>query len=143
MPIAPLFLALLLRAFAVEADSDARQLVELPPPMSEHMLANMRDHLLAIEQITRSLADGRYEEAAEMAEERLGMTAMRIHGAHHMAPHMPEGMRAIGSAMHRAASRFALAARDAEVSDDLASAFAGLSEVMGQCVACHSAYRVH
>jgi mono/diheme cytochrome c family protein len=58
-------------------------------------------------------------------------------------PYMPEGMRAVGDAMHRAASRFAIAARDAEVGGNLAQAFAGLSEVMQQCVACHGAYRVH
>jgi cytochrome c556 len=52
-------------------------------------------------------------------------------------------MWAVGSAMHRAASRFAVAAHDAEARDDLAAAFAGLSETMRQCVACHRAYRVH
>lgn len=125
------------------ADTNPRELVELPPPMQEHMLANMRDHLLAIETITRLLAQGRYGEAADTAEDRLGMGAMQAHGGDHMAPYMPEGMRVIGNAMHRAASRFAIAARDAEVNNSLAGAFAGLSEVMQQCVACHSAYRVH
>ena len=130
-------------AVPAAADPRPRELVDLPPPMREHMLANMRDHLLAIETITRLLAEGRYEEAADTAEERLGMDAMQTHGGHHMAPYMPEGMRAIGNAMHRAASRLALGARDAEVRGDLAGAFAGLSEVMQQCVACHAAYRVH
>jgi hypothetical protein len=45
--------------------------------------------------------------------------------------------------MHRAASRFAIAARDAEVTGDLAAAFGGLSGVMQQCVACHEAFRLH
>jgi hypothetical protein len=125
------------------ADPNPRELVDLPPAMREHMLANMRDHLLAIETITRLLAEGRFGQAADTAEERLGMGAMQTHGGHHMAPYMPERMRAVGSAMHRAASRFAVAVRDAEVRDDLAAGFAGLSEVMQQCVACHSAYQVH
>ena len=47
-----------------------------------------------------------------------------------------------GFALH-AASRLALAARDAEVRGDLAGALTGLAEVMQQCVACHAAYRVH
>ena len=130
-------------AVPASADPNPRELVDLPPPMREHMLANMRDHLLAIEAITRLLAEGRYGEAADTAEERLGMDAMQTHGGHHMAPFMPEGMRAVGSAMHRAASRFAFAARNAEVDGNLAGAFAGLSEVMQQCVACHAAYRTH
>jgi hypothetical protein len=146
MPIRPTFFALALAlavALPAGAEPDPRQQVELPPPMREHMLANMRDHLLAIETISRLLAEGRYGEAADTAEERLGLGAMQARGGHQMAPYMPEGMRAIGNAMHRAASRLALGARDAEVRGDLAGALAGLAEVMGQCVACHAAYRVH
>jgi len=144
MPLRSICLALALAlTLPASAEPDPRELVELPPPMREHMLANMRDHLLAIETITRLLAEGRYGEAADTAEERLGMGAMQAHGGHHMAPFMPERMRTVGTAMHRAASRFAMAARDAEVDGNLAGAFAGLSEVMQQCVACHAAYRVH
>jgi hypothetical protein len=144
MPLRPIFLALALAlALPVGAESDPRERVDLPPLMQKHMLANIRDHLLAIETISRLLAEGRYGEAADTTEERLGMGAMQTHGGHRMAPYMPEGMRAIGSAMHRAASRLALGARDAEVRGDLAGALGGLAEVMGQCVACHTAYRVH
>ena len=135
--------AALLLATSPSLAGDPRQKVELPPPMREHMLANMRDHLQAIEVVTRLLAAGRYGEAGETAEQRLGMSAMQAHGARHMGQFMPEGMRAIGQAMHRAASRFAVAAQDAEVHDDLAAAFSGLSAVMRQCVACHEGYRVH
>lgn len=130
-------------AALAEAPGEQRTLVELPAPMRAHMLANMRDHLAAIEAISRLLAAGDYGAAADTAETRLGMSAMQAHGGHRMAAHMPDGIRAIGSAMHRAASRFAVAARDAEVDDDLGAAFAGLAEVMAQCVACHNAYRVH
>lgn len=138
-----LILALALPNALGAPPADERELVELPAPMRAHMLANMRDHLAAIETVSRLLATGDYGAAADVAESRLGMSAMQAHGGRHMAPHMPEGMRAIGSAMHRAASRFAVAARDAEVDDDLGAAFAGLAEVMAQCVACHGAYRVH
>ncbi len=126
-----------------DINADTRILVELPAPMRAQMLSSMRDHLAAIETVSRQLAAGDYSAAADTAEARLGVSAMQNHGGHRMAPHMPEGMRRIGMAMHRAASHFALAARDAEVSDDLGSAFAGLAEVMAQCVACHHAYRVH
>lgn len=140
LPSAALVLSL---ALSVQAGADPRERVDLPPPMREHMLANMRDHLAAIESIARLLAEGRYGEAADTAETRLGMSAMQAHGGQHMAPHMPEGMRAIGTAMHRAASRLAVGARDAEVQGDLAGALTGLADVMQQCVACHAAYRVH
>ena len=139
----PLIAGLILAAASALADEDPRLRVELPPPMQAHMLVNMRDHLVAIENLTRLLSEGKYGEAADTAEARLGMSAMQVHGAAHMAPFMPEPMRAIGTAMHQAASRFAVVARDAEVTGNLAAAFRGLSEVMAQCVACHSAFRIH
>jgi len=95
--------------------------------------------LLAIETISRLLAEGRYGQAADTAEERLGMGAMQAHGGHHMAHYMPEGMRAIGSAMHRAAS----GGPRRRGSRGPGGALTGLAEVMQQCVACHAAYRVH
>jgi hypothetical protein len=73
----------------------------------------------------------------------MGMSAMPAHGGAHMASFMPEPMRVIGLAMHRAASRFAVSARDAEVTGDLSAAFGALSQVMQQCVACHEGFRVH
>ncbi|MET0046671.1 MAG: hypothetical protein ABW066_02680 [Sedimenticola sp.] len=122
---------------------DERQFVQMPEMMREHMLANMRDHLLALEEITRYLAGQQYDQAAEVAENRLGMSSLESHGASHMAQFMPREMGAIGTNMHRAASRFALAAKNAELEGGLHKAFSSLSEVMQQCVACHSGYRVH
>lgn len=139
-----LIIALLVLGFSISAAAkDEREQVQLPELMREHMLSNMRDHLLALEIITRNLAAGEYDTAAETAESRLGMTSMTSHGAAHMAPFMPEPMRTLGTAMHRAASRFAIKAKDAAVEGGLAEAFGALSEVMQQCVACHSGYRVH
>jgi cytochrome c556 len=135
---------LLMLVLAVPASAeDARQHVDMPAHMREHMLGNMRDHLLALQTITRQLAEGRYDEAADVAESRLGMTSLETHGASHMAKFMPQEMSDTGTAMHRAASRFAVAARDAAVDGGLEKAFGALSGVMQQCVACHSAYRVH
>jgi hypothetical protein len=122
---------------------DARQTVQLPDMMREHMLSNMRDHLLALEEITRYLASEQYDEAAEIAENRLGMSSLESHGASHLGKFMPKEMGAIGTNMHRAASRFALAARDAELEGGPGKALSALSEVMQQCVACHSGYKVH
>jgi cytochrome c556 len=135
--------ALLLPTGTIAESADERTKVEMPAPMRAHTLANMRDHLAAIETISRQLATGDFEAAADTAESRLGVSAIPSHGGPQRAKYMPQGMRAIGMAMHRAASRFALAARDAEVSDDLGGAFSGLADVMQQCVACHKAYRLH
>ena len=122
---------------------DAREKVEFPAMMQQHMLANMRDHLLAISEIQAFMATAEYEKAAEVAEERLGLSSLDNHGASHMAQMMPEGMRAIGTAMHKAASQFAITVVDAGTDDDLKPALAALSKITQQCVACHIAYRMY
>jgi hypothetical protein len=122
--------------------ADARQVVDFPEPMRTHTLANMRDHLLAIQQIQQALAEGAYDRAAQVAENRLGMTSLKSHGAHDVAKFMPEGMQAVGTQMHRSASRFAVEATNAGVTGDLKPALAALSTMTAQCVACHAGYRM-
>ncbi len=123
------------------ASPDGRVLVALPAPMVEHTLANMRDHLLALQEIQEHLAQSRFDAAARLAETRLGMSSLETHGAHEVGRYMPEGMRGAGVAMHRAASRFALVATDAGVDGDVRPALGALAAVTSTCVACHAAYR--
>jgi hypothetical protein len=123
------------------ATADTRVLVKMPTQLVGHTLANMRDHLLALQEISEALAQGKNDKAAATAEQRLGMTSLRLHGAHEVAKYMPEGMQQAGSAMHRAASRFAIEAQNSDVTGDLKPALAVLSEVMNTCVACHAGYR--
>jgi hypothetical protein len=99
------------------ADDEARRLVQLPEMMQQHMMSNMRDHLVAINEILIKMANGDFDKAAEVAEYR---------------------MRQAGTAMHKAASRFALKAQEEEV----LPAYSALSEVTSACVACHSGYRI-
>jgi len=120
------------------ANADNRLLVKLPAPMQEHMLANMRDHLRTLDQINRALAAGRWNDAADIAERRLGVSSLAAHGAEHMAPYMPQPMQAIGTAMHRAATDFAVHVTEG----DLRQSVRQLGEVTRQCVACHAAYRI-
>ena len=114
--------------------SDGRQLVKFPEQMKEHTLANMRDHLLALQEIQMALANSDYDRAADVAEARLGMTALTAHGAHDSSKFMPKGMQDVGSAMHRGASRFATIAKDASVTGEIKPAVGALAEVMGACV---------
>lgn len=121
----------------VNAD-DARNKVELPAMMQEHMLANMRDHLATIDKILGHLAKGELDKAADAAENRLGMSSLESHGASHLAQFMPQEMQAMGTNMHRAASRFALKAQEG----DATAAYKSLQEITAACVACHAAYRI-
>ena len=123
-------------------EPDTRALVQMPAPMRQHTLSNMRDHLLALAQIQEALASGGFDKAADIAEQRLGMSSLRAHGAHEAARHMPQGMQDIGTQMHRSASRFALEAKNASATGDLKASLESLSRVTQACVACHAGYRL-
>lgn len=127
---------------AKAAPKDARQAVHFPKALREHTLANMRDHLLALQEIQAALAQQEYDKAADIAEQRLGMSSLSLHGAHDVAKYMPKGMQDAGTAMHRNASRFAVAAKDAGATGDVRPALAALASTTAQCVACHAGYRV-
>jgi len=141
--IAPLvFTGLLAFPLALAAEEDTRVAIDMPEMMRTHMLANMRDHLTAIQEIQNHLAAGEFDAAAEVAEKRLGMSSLETHGASHMAGFMPKGMQETGTAMHQAASRFAVISQETAVTRDLPRALGALSRVTAQCVACHAAYRL-
>ena len=140
---APLvFAGLLAFPLALAAEEDTRVAVDMPAMMRTHMLASMRDHLTAIQEIQSSLAAGEYDVAADIAEKRLGMSSLQSHGASHMAGFMPKAMQETGTAMHQAASRFAVTAQETAVTRDLPRALGALSRVTAQCVACHAGYRL-
>lgn len=134
---------------------DARQLLDFPPPMREHMLANMRDHVETLHAILDALAANDPGKASEIADARLSLASpgaascdpnAASKGSDHMATmmgeHMPEQMRAYGFAMHEAASNFAVQAAKAKESGDLKPALAALAAVTQNCAACHAAYRL-
>jgi hypothetical protein len=140
--------------------ADSRQPVDFPPPMRQHILANMRDHLAAIAEILAAMAEGHYTQAATVADQRLGLDSPAAEGCQsdhadgsppmspvqgmdrHMAQLMPEGMRKIGYQMHEAASRFVTEAAQAAQTGNPKPALAALSTVMARCADCHSAFKV-
>ena len=121
---------------------DGREFVKFPPMLVEETLANMRDHLQTLQEIQLHLGMGHTDVAAKLAETRLGMSSLGLHGAAEDSKNMPQGMQDVGTAMHRAASRFAVIAQDAGATGDLKPVFAGLAEITAQCVSCHAGYRL-
>jgi len=117
-------------------------LVNFPPSLREHTLANMRDHLSVLAEIQGHIATHRYDLAAEIAEQRLGMSSLKLHGAHEVAKYMPKGMQNAGSAMHHAASKFSLAAQESVIDNDMVKSVAALANLTQTCVACHAVYRL-
>ncbi|MCP4937167.1 MAG: hypothetical protein GY927_23905 [bacterium] len=127
------------------ASQDNRQMVELPKMMQEHMLANMRDHLVALNEMLGELAQGDIDKASVIAEKRLGMSSMSLHGAAHLGKFMPKEMGVIGTNMHRAASQFVIIAKNAELEPSKKSQrkiYKALQEITANCNACHQGYRI-
>jgi hypothetical protein len=136
------------------AAPDARQLLDFPPPMREHMLTNMRSHLEALQAVLAALAANDPAKAGAIADTRLGLGSpgaascnpKAAKGADMMASmmgeHMPEQMRAYGFAMHEAASNFAAQAAKLAPGGDHKPALAALADVTERCAACHAAYRL-
>jgi hypothetical protein len=121
---------------------DTRSFVKYPDALRIHTLANMRDHLLTVAEIQDQLAKGSFDKASDLAEQRLGMSSLELHGAHEVAKYMPKAMQDAGTAMHRSASQFAIVAKDASVTGDLKATLSALARVSQTCVACHAAYRI-
>lgn len=141
-------------------NDDSRQLVNYPPEVRAHALANMRGHLKAMAEIMDAVASAHYAEAADIADNRLGMNSsasagcqpkdMKVmqmsktsHLDHQMQQLMPEEMRVLGQNMHRAANEFAVKARDADKNIQFVTAAnMALANIARQCVACHDSFRM-
>ena len=121
---------------------DNRMLAPLPAPAQETLRQEMRDNLIALNEIINLLATDKLSEAARVAEEGLGQSAMgknaRLPFDARPGPQMPREMHALGMAGHQAASAFAKSA----ASGDKPAAMQHLSELTGTCVACHASYRI-
>ncbi len=122
--------------------ADTRVVVVYPLSMKEHTLTSMRDHLLAISQIQEAMGGGQYDKAAEIAETRLGQSALKTHNAYENSKFMPKGMQDIGNEMHRSASKLAIEVQNSGATGDVKPALLALSKITQACVACHAGYRI-
>lgn len=121
--------------WAEAAALDTRAPVPLTPKMAEHQKANMRDHLLAVQQIVAGLATEDWT-AIEQAASRLGSSPQSAMMCEHMGADAP-GFTERGLAFHATADGIGLAAR----ARDRAAALTALGHTLAACTACHDAYR--
>lgn len=123
------------------AAEDTRQKAELKPEALETLRQEMLDNLLAVNEVLGLIAENKIREAGEVAEAKLGKTAMgknaRLPFAARPGPQMPPAMHEIGRNGHAAASEFAAAA----ASGNREQAIAKLPALMAGCIACHASYR--
>lgn len=123
------------------AAEDTRQLAKLTPQAQEVLRQEMLDNLIALNEILSLMAENKVREAGDVAETRLGQSAMgknaRLPYEARPGPQMPQAMHRLGMEGHRTASEFARVA----ATGDRDQAMAMLPGLTGTCVACHAAYR--
>ena len=133
---------LLLGVIAVQADEEARLLARMPPLAEAALREEMRDNLLSLHEILTLLASGQVKEAGDLAEKKLGKSAMGKHRDQPFearpGPHMPPAMHRLGMEGHQAASDFARIAATGERE----KALAALPALSATCVSCHFSYRI-
>lgn len=122
--------------------NDARQAVRVPRIIRDRILTDMRGYLQGLQEIQMALSKQEYDRAAGLAENHVGMSVLVLHRSHEVAKYVPKSFQEFGVAMHRAASRLAIAVGDVAVTGNVNPALASFSEVMGACVACHAVYRL-
>ncbi|MES9856733.1 MAG: hypothetical protein ABW166_09050 [Sedimenticola sp.] len=130
--------AVLVMATSAQGEPDLRVLLNLPAQMQVHMLGNMRQHLVVIDQLLGMLAREEFDKAADLAEAELGMSSLDKHGASHITSYYPKQSRQFGSNMHMAASRFSRIASEG----DALAAYKALGGITQNCVGCHATAKV-
>ena len=113
---------------------DTRLSLNLPAPMKQHQLSNMREHVEAIKSIVGLMAENKFEDASKIAHSKLGLS-----------PEMQamcgmfnnENFNKLGLAFHKSGDELG----DALQTKDVNTSLRALNKTMQYCVTCHTTYR--
>jgi hypothetical protein len=114
---------------------DSRKPVPLLPMMANHQKQNMRDHLVAVQEIIAALALDDFA-AIEKAAGRIGFSEQMGQMCTHMGAGAP-GFTEQALHFHRTADGIAAAAR----AKDKPKVLSELSATLQTCTACHAAWK--
>jgi len=114
---------------------DTRSPVPMVPGMANHQKENMRDHLLAVQEIVLALGSDDFA-AVERAAERIGFSEETGQMCTHMGA-AAAGFTEQALGFHHAADRIAVAARER----DRVRVLAELGATLETCTSCHSTWK--
>ncbi len=114
---------------------DSRKPVPLIPMMAHHQKQNMRDHLLAVQEIVTALAVDDFA-AAEKAAVRIASSDQMAQMCTHMGAGAP-GFTDQALAFHKTADGVLAAAK----AKDKKAALQTLGATLATCTACHDAWK--
>jgi hypothetical protein len=128
------------------ANDDPRKFVRLPPDIRAVMLADMRQHINAFDDVLLALSVGDFGSAAVFAEEQMGL------GSRWLKPKStkrsmvePWGIWVLGREFRAAASRFSVTLTglgNDRSPEAYAAALKSLREITLRCRGCHATYRI-
>lgn len=114
---------------------DGRRPVPLIPRMADHQKANMRDHLLAVQEIVTALSAGDFS-AVGQASARIGTSPQMTQMCTHMGAGAA-GFTDLALQFHRSADEIG----DAAARHDRDAVTAALSRTLQLCNSCHATFR--
>ena len=116
---------------------DTRTPVPLLPMMANHQKQNMRDHLVAVQEIVAGVGANDFD-AIEKASRRIGYSEQMGQMCSHMGAGAP-GFTEQALTFHHTADKIG----DAAHSHDMKVVLSALSETMATCTGCHAAFKQH
>lgn len=114
---------------------DHRTPVPLLPMMANHQKQNMRDHLVAVQEIVAALGAGDFQ-AVEKSAGRIGYSEQMGAMCNHMGAGAP-GFTEQALHFHHTADRIGDAARKRDAS----SVLRALTDTLATCTTCHQTFR--
>jgi hypothetical protein len=113
---------------------DARVSLKLNPMQKQHQLMNMRSHLEAVQKIITLLSDDKYNEASEIAYDKLGSTTqMKLM----CSSFGNKEFQQLGLKFHESADKMSEVIKSKNKQNSLMA----LSNTMNYCVKCHATYK--
>ena len=117
----------------MELPEDTRVSLNISGMQAEHQLLNMRDHLVVVNIIIGYLANEKYDEASEIAMDRLGYsTEMQM-----MCNSFGDEFGAIGYDFHKSAETMS----EVFKTKDQKKSLEALNTTMGYCISCHAKFK--
>ena len=113
---------------------DSRIPLGVTGEMKQHQLANMREHVEAIRSITGLMADGKFDDASQIAHDKLGLTT-EMQAMCGMFNN--EAFEKLGLDFHKSGDELGYALK----SKDLDASLRALNKTLQYCVECHATYR--
>jgi len=119
----------------VVQDDDDRQSLGIKGTMQgAHQLSNMRAHMTALAEIVKHMNSNQYDEASNVAQEKLGLTVSMNSMCGSFGNKSFETM---GVAFHKSADDLAQTLK----TKDHKKSMIALEKVMNGCVLCHSTFK--